>query len=183
MTLDHKTLIVVPFTMLSSEREHPCDPAKVREQKEKILRLLSLSNGQLENEKAALADLGSDLMINSFACNFYIDGEPNRDVTESNFLNNALYRRLSMRSSSDRTKDCPLLLLSTTFRQQSYGSCLSRFKERLRLDINDTEDLVALGNTSMSPFPTSNGLMTEVANAFKKLAEKEVQVSKSPIQV
>ncbi|PVF93464.1 PLP-dependent transferase [Serendipita vermifera] len=172
MSLDHENLIVVPMTMLQSEKGD--DEAEIRKEKERILRFLTLSNDELEENKDDLAELGSDLVINAFACNFYIDGVPNKDVVECNYLNRALYNKLSIRTPGDDLHKRPLILYSTTFQQKTYGECLTRFKTRLGLDENDDEDLVALSNTSMSPFPTSTALMQKIVGAFKDMAEKEV---------
>lgn len=162
--------------MLKSEREHPHDQKKIDDEKRKILRWLKLSNEKLEEKKEELAELGSDLVINAYACNFYIDGKPNQNVVESNFLNDILYRRLSIRSPKDQMREIPLVVYSTTFKQSSYRRALTRFRERLGLYSWDSYDLVALSNTSMSPFPTSNGLIKTIADTFRDIAEKEVKV-------
>ncbi|KAM6489886.1 Pyridoxal phosphate-dependent transferase [Amanita muscaria] len=175
LTIDSNTIIVTPMKMLHAEREDPPDPEKVKREREDILALLKLSDSDLEARKKELLKWGSDLMINAFACNFYIDGKPNTDVVEANYLNTRLYDRLSVRKLEDKLHKRPLILYSTRFQQKSYGPCLTRFRTRLRLDPTDDEDLVALANTSMSPFPTANGLVDMVIDAFKKIAEEEVK--------
>jgi hypothetical protein len=176
LSIDSNTIIVTPMKMLQAEREDPPDPEKVRKEKEEILALLKLSDSDLEARKKELLKWGSDLMINAFACNFYIDGKPNTDVVEANYLNNRLYDRLSVRKLEHKLHERPLILYSTRFQQKSYGPCLTRFRTRLRLDPTDDEDLVALANTSMSPFPTANDLVDTVIDAFQKIAEEEVKV-------
>ena len=176
LSFDSNILIVTPMKMLQAERENPPDPNKVKTEKEKIMGLLKLSDCELEARKNELLNWGSDLMINAFACNFYIDGKPNTDVVEANYLNNRLYTRLSIRKLEDNIHARPLILYSTRFQQKSYGPSLTRFRSRLRLDPTDDEDLVALCNTSMSPFPIANGLVANITDAFKKIAEEEIQV-------
>ena len=131
---------------------------------------------RVRSSEEQILNWGSDLMIKAFACNFYIDGKPNADVVEADYLNGRLYARLSIRKLEDNIHARPLILYSTRFQQKSYGPSLTRFRSRLRLDSIDDEDLVALCNTSMSPFPTANGLVANITDAFKKIAEKEVQV-------
>jgi hypothetical protein len=174
--MDSKSLIVTPLKMLDAERKSRPDSAEVRKDKERIRYLLSLSGSELEDHKKELAELGSDLVVNSFTCNFYIDGEPNRDVAEANYLNARIYKRLSIQKPTDSVYDRPLIICSTKLRQKNYGSCLTNFKQRLGLDPDDDEDLVALSNTSMSPFPTANGLVTDIVKAFKEVAEEEIAV-------
>ncbi|KAF8328625.1 hypothetical protein F5887DRAFT_897525, partial [Amanita rubescens] len=175
LSIDSNTIIVTPMRMLQAEREDPPDPEKVKKEREEILALLKLSDSDLEARKKELLNWGSDLMINAFACNFYIDGKPNTDVVEANYLNGRLYDRLSVRKLEHKLHDRPLILYSTRFQQKSYGPCLTRFRTRLRLDPTDDEDLIALANTSMSPFPTANGLVDKVIDAFEKIAEEEVK--------
>lgn len=85
-------LIVRPFNLLPVEKEnilHP-DPAKVEAQKQFIRdRIITRENADLLNDKKAmqvLSELGSDLMINAFACNFKINGKINTDVVGSNYI-------------------------------------------------------------------------------------------------
>jgi hypothetical protein len=161
--------------MLDAERKS-LPASEVRKAKDRIRYLLSLSSSDLETHKEEIAEMGSDLVINSFACNFYIDGQPNRDVAEANYLNARIYKRLSIQRPSDSIYDRPLIMCSTKLQQKSYGSCLTNFKQRLGLDPDDDDDVVALSNTSMSPFPTANGLVTDIVRAFKEVAEEEIAV-------
>lgn len=177
LSVNSDTIIVTPMKMLPAERENPPDPNMVKLEKEEIIGLLTLSDSELEACKNKFLNLGSDLMINAFACNFYIGGKPNTDVEEANYLNSRLYARLSIRKLEDNIHERPLILYSTKLQQKSYGSCLTKFRSRLGLDPTDDEDLVALCNTSMSPFPVANGLVINIAFAFRKIAEEEVQVS------
>lgn len=179
MSFGSKTIIVTPLKMLSAERKNPLVPEELKREKRRLLDLLKLSNYELESRKDELIELGSDLVVNAFACNFYIDGKPNKDVTEANILNHRIYKKLSIQDLTDNLHERPIIVMSTKFQHQAYGSCLTNFKNRLGLDPNDDEDLVVLSNVSMSPFPAADGLVNTIANAFKQVAEKEVQVRSS----
>lgn len=79
--------------MLPAERESKGSKDKkakekdIEDQKDFIRKkVLGVKNNDLMNDKLAvelLEQLGGDLMINAFACNFKIDGKPNTDVVSS----------------------------------------------------------------------------------------------------
>lgn len=83
MTTPNSDLIVVPLNRLPAEREGRTRE-QIEEQKDYIRKkILGVSNEELDKDKEAsefLRKLGSDLMINAFACNFKINGKPNRNV-------------------------------------------------------------------------------------------------------
>lgn len=83
MTKPDEDLIVVPLIRLPAERSGQ-NAAAVEAEKERIrTKILDASNKALYEDKETwefLAKLGGDLMINAFACNFKIDGQPNQDV-------------------------------------------------------------------------------------------------------
>jgi hypothetical protein len=176
MSFGSKTIIVTPFKMLSAERRNPLVLEDVKRQKRRLLNLLKLTNHELESRKDELTELGSDLVVNAFTCNFYIDGKPNKDVAEANILNHRIYKKLSIQDLTDNIHERPIVIMSTKFQHQAHGPCLSKFKHRLGLDPNDDEDLVVLSNVSMSPFPAADGLVDTIAAAFRQVAENEVQV-------
>lgn len=175
LSLGSKTIIITPVKMLPTERRNS-SVLEVTKEKNRILDLLKLSNSELESHKNELAELGSDLVVNAFACNFYIDGKPNKCVEEANVLNRRIYKKLSIQNPDDNIHERPIIIMSSEFQQEAYGPCLTKFKDRLGLDPDDDEDLVVLSNVSMSPFPAADGLADTLAAAFKQVAEKEVQV-------
>ena len=73
-------LIITPFTMLPAEREGKDIEAQKQFIRDNILGKDNVT--VFENEAAVklLAQMGGDLMINAFACNFEIDGVVNKDV-------------------------------------------------------------------------------------------------------
>ncbi|KAL0066449.1 hypothetical protein AAF712_006491 [Marasmius tenuissimus] len=185
MTLDSKSLIVMPFNRLPSEADNLGDD-KVREERERIRdKIVSQENAQLETDKDTLEFLqtiGSDLMINAFACNFHIDGKPNEDSVEASFLNQRLFKRLSMTSLRDEINDRPIIIVGTEFTQDKYGEALKTFKRRLSLNAEDGETLSALSNVSMSPWPTANEFLKTIVEDFKEVAEEEIKTCHVRVQ-
>ena len=150
--------------------------------------------------------LGSDTMINAFACNFKVEKEVNNDVIEANFLNTRIYQRLSVQTVQDDLKDRPIIILRTEFKQTDYLKALDKFKSRIGL--LGPENLVVLSNVSMcvgyvglhmtrplidrfscriftpmtihdrSPFPTAGEFLTKITNEFRITAEEEITVRK-----
>ncbi|KAK1235938.1 hypothetical protein PQX77_000825 [Marasmius sp. AFHP31] len=179
MTLDSDSLIVMPFNQLPSETEEGSTPEKVRKERIRIRdKIARQPNAELEQDQETLhfmRTLGSDLMINAFACNFHIDGKPNKDTVEASFLSRRLYKRLSMTSMEDDINDKPIIIMATEFSQKKYGDGLKTFKRRLELDAEDGEDLYALSNVSMSPWPTANEFLTTIIEAFRDVAEEEIK--------
>jgi hypothetical protein len=91
--------------------------------------------------------LGSDTMVNAFACNFKVGGVVNKDVVEANFLNARIYQRLSVQTVKDDLKDRPIVILRTELKQADYLGALDKFKSRIGLSGSD--NLVVLSNVSM----------------------------------
>ncbi|KAF8271959.1 pyridoxal phosphate-dependent transferase [Lactarius quietus] len=164
MSLDHPNLLVVPFRMLPSEIGPDASAENVDEER------------QLANDPKACAlmrQMGSDLVVNAFACNFRVDGVVNQDISEANDLNARIYNRLSFKSMSEKLGDQKVMIMSSVLSQEAYGTCLTKFKRRIGLD--GQEDLFVLVNVSMSPFAAN---FTHVlADAFREAAEDEVKIS------
>lgn len=83
MTTDDSALIVTPLNMLPIEKAGGT-PEEIEGEKQFIReRILGVTNEELMKDEEAiklLKELGGDLMINAFACNFRIDGKANIDV-------------------------------------------------------------------------------------------------------
>ncbi|KAF8600602.1 PLP-dependent transferase [Ceratobasidium sp. AG-I] len=169
--------IVTPLNLLPAE-EHGDD---VEAQKKFIReRIVPESNRDLVADPEAwrlVLEMGSDLSINAFAVNFKIDGRPNDDIYEANYLNKRIFERLSITKEliAGEINDKPLILTSTQLAQKSYGRCLSKFKERLQLP-QGSDDLYVLVNVVMSPWPTASGLTNEIANTLHQIIREERQV-------
>ncbi|RPB27258.1 PLP-dependent transferase [Terfezia boudieri ATCC MYA-4762] len=179
MTEDDDELIVRPFNLLPAEKENLLhgDPAKVAAQKQFIRdRIINTENSDLLVDKEVmqlLSELGSDLMINAFACNFKVNGKINTDVEEANYLNTRIFQRLSLGSKEDKAQERSLILTSSNFEQQTYRECLDLFKSRLGL--KGDQDLSVLITVTMSPWPTANNFIKVIADEFEKVAREEIQ--------
>lgn len=114
--MEDKDLIVIPFNMLPSETKPGATAAHVRAEKAFIReRILKPSNRDLLDDSEAmrlLSQLGSDLMINVFACNFRINGELNTSISEANNLNSKIYERVAVLHARDKAVDRSVLPLN-----------------------------------------------------------------------
>ena len=178
MSLDHPNLIVVPFRMLPSEVD-PDASAKELDEERRFIRdtILKQTREELAKDPRACAlmrQMGSDLVVNSFACNFRVDGVVNQDASEANSLNSRIYDRLSLKTMTEKLESRKVIIMSSVLSQKRYGACLSKFKERLGL--RGQEDLVVLVNVSMSPFISPSNFEHVLADAFREVAEEEVEV-------
>ncbi|KAG6354646.1 hypothetical protein INS49_004664 [Diaporthe citri] len=182
LTAPDSDLIVVPLIRLPTEKEGK-DQKQIEEQKDYIRKqILGVSNEELTKDEKALEllkKLGGDLMINAFACNFRIDGKPNTNVVEANYLNERIFKRLSVTSVDDVVTERPLFLTQSSFGEKEYGSCLQHYKRRLQLDDGSGRgahgDLKFLVNVTMSPWPTDSPFLSALAESFREIAEEEVK--------
>ena len=177
MSLDHPSLLVVPFRALPSEMDPNTSAEKVEEERRFIRDILNRTREELANDPKACAlmrQMGSDLVVNMFACNFRVDGVVNQDVSEANYLNARIYDRLSLKTLTEKLENTKVIIMSSMFSQKEYGLCLTKFKERLGL--NGQEDLYVLVNVSMSPFISPSNFEQILAEEFRKVAEDEVEV-------
>jgi hypothetical protein len=178
MSLDHSSLLVVPFRMLPSEMD-PDASEKAVDEERRFIRDIILKRARevlVKDPKACtlMRQMGSDLVVNSFACNFRVDGVVNQDVSEANALNYRIYDRLSLKKMSEKLENKKAIIMTSKLSQKRYGACLTKFKERLGLQ--GQEDLVILANVSMSPFTSPSNFEQVLANAFREMAEEEVEV-------
>jgi hypothetical protein len=181
MSLDHPDIIVVPFRMLPSEMGPNASAKKIDEERRYIRDvLLWRTQEELANDpkaRALMRQMGPDLVVNAFACNFRVDGVVNEDILEANHLNARIYNKLSFKSMSEKLDDQKVIIMSSTLSQKEYGTCLTTFKRRIGL--RGQEDLFVLVNVSMSPFAAN---FTHVlADAFREAAEEQVKVRSSSL--
>jgi len=178
MSPDHPTLHVVPFRPLPSEIDPNASAEKVDEERRFVRDvLLQRTQEELSSDPKAcvlMRQVGSDLVVNTFACNFLVDGITNSDVSEANYLNARIYNRLSLKSMTEKLEDKKVIIMSSVLLQREYGACLTKFKERLGLQ--GPEDLYVLVNVSMSPFTSHSNFDKVLADAFREVAEEEVEV-------
>ncbi|KAK8120714.1 pyridoxal-dependent decarboxylase conserved domain protein [Apiospora kogelbergensis] len=177
----------VPFNMLPSELSENTTEERVQAEKARIRsEIVNKTNAQIIKEDAHRRDedkamtlmraLGSDLNINAFALNFrYEDGSLNEDIEEANYLMQRVVGALSVESPNDRPAAIPLFLTSTEFSDELYGDCKTTFVERLGL-APSKQDLMVLRNVVMSPFPTDQNFIRELAGIFYDVVEKETEI-------
>ncbi|KAF9463112.1 pyridoxal phosphate-dependent transferase [Collybia nuda] len=176
MTLDTQPLVVTAFNRLPSERSGSSEQEIYDECVRIRNTIVNRPNYELENDLEAMElvrQLGSDLMINAFACNFRIEDKINTDVVEASFLNRRLYQRLSITTMDEDINLKPIVIMATEFSQAKYGEVLNRFKKRMGL-VGD-EDLYALSNVSMSPWPAAGQFLQTIINEFRRVAEEEIK--------
>ncbi|GBE87629.1 PLP-dependent transferase [Sparassis crispa] len=175
MSDDKTDFVVVPLNPLPDESTSDA----VAKEKEFIRsHILGKSNEEIWNDKEAmkvLCQLGSDLNINAFACNFRINGKVNEDVEEANYLNKRIFERLSITTTDKTPQDVPIFISSSVFEMKNYGKCATRFKERLGLETRSEQDLFILRNVVMSPFQTAGDFVQKLADIFQGVLEDEVK--------
>ncbi|KAK6840601.1 pyridoxal-dependent decarboxylase conserved domain protein [Apiospora arundinis] len=178
--------ICVPFNMLPSELSKHTTEERVQAEKARIRsEIVDKTNAEIiredvtrrDDDKAMklMRELGSDLNINAFALNFrYEDGTLNEDIEEANYLMQRVISALSVESPTDRPAEIPLFLTSTEFSDELYGECKRNFVKRLGL-APSTQDLMVLRNVVMSPFPTDQNFIRDLAGIFYDVVEKETE--------
>ncbi|KAI0766186.1 PLP-dependent transferase [Trametes elegans] len=173
--------IVVPFNPLPAEAD---GPDALEQQKQFIrTRILGMQNDVIIQDTEArdlLFQLGSDLNINAFACNFRMldatTGEyvVNQDVEEANYLNNSIFHRLSITSPDVLPATIPMFLSSTTFAYKDYRDCVQHYKERMGLETDSLQDLFVLRNVVLSPFQTAGDFVQTLADTFQGVLVEEM---------
>jgi len=153
----------------------------IEKQKQQIRdTIIGRANEDLMDDPAAmklLSQLGSDLNVNAFACNFRINAGTivNDDVYAANFLNQRILSKLSAPPSGN-IKSVPFWLTSTELSQKEYGNCATHFKKRLGL--RGDADIFVLRNVVMSPFSTGGRFISKVlVSEFEKVLREETEVS------
>ncbi|KAE9407609.1 PLP-dependent transferase [Gymnopus androsaceus JB14] len=150
MSTDEDSFIIKSLNLLPSEKEETPDPKMIEEERRFIREnILGKSNESIAANPATmkmLNQLGSDLNINAFACNFRLrDGTINTNVEEANYMN----------------------------RLEDYGECVKHFK--MRLGLHGPEDLFVMRNVVMSPFSTAHDYLDNLISIFKGILEEEVE--------
>lgn len=177
MSTDTTNFIVTPMNELPSDTGHIDLQKFIRD------RILDVPNKVLVEDDAAMKvviQIGSDFAINAFAVNFRIKDSTgqlvtNEDMVEASNLGRRIFERLSISKVTDNIPDKPLILTSTQFENNSYGSCLTNFKRRLGL--KGQQDLYVLVNVVMSPFPTECNFTRQIADSLQEVIEEEVKTS------
>ena len=177
MSYQDPTLIVKTLAMLPSEKQGLPQSEVDKETQYIIDNIVNKTNSEILHDKEIMkkiSELGGDLIITVFACNFHIDGKVNEDITEANFLNRRMFERFSVTKRQDDPYTRELIVGSTTLEQETYGVALDKFKKRLGL--KGDGDLTVLTLVPMSPFPTAHNLVKSFADTFKQAALDEIKV-------
>lgn len=103
---------------------------------------------------------------------------PTPTSKEANFLNNSIFKRLSITTPAVRPETVPMFLSSTTFKMDEYGACATHFRERMGLETESNQDLFVLRNVVMSPFQTAGDFVQDLAKIFQTVLEEEMHVSR-----
>ncbi|EGO26004.1 hypothetical protein SERLADRAFT_448895 [Serpula lacrymans var. lacrymans S7.9] len=161
MSLNDPDLIVTPFTRLLAERNGG-DVQYILDN------IVHKTNSEiLDNPDASklIKELGSDLVINLFACHFNVaPSTPNTDVQQANLLDYAMYEALSLLKHTDDAMSKKIIIGSTVLKSAKFGSALVNYKKRLGLggDVSVyfwknsiIQKVAALGELE---HPPSNGL-------------------------
>jgi glutamate/tyrosine decarboxylase-like PLP-dependent enzyme len=152
----HPWLRVVPVTRLPLERDEGPSQAKIASEIERIAEFACLSNHAFR-EQSGNGELGPDLVINAFACNFSRNREWNRSLEAANTLNNRIFELCSAVVPRDYRDDAGLglMLTSSSFAPAGYGQdFVDRFARRLGVDPEPGRDISFLISTSMDPWET-----------------------------
>ncbi|EPQ53147.1 PLP-dependent transferase, partial [Gloeophyllum trabeum ATCC 11539] len=164
-------IITTSLQMLPAEK----DGSDVEAQKDFIrLKILGRADSDILQDKEAhefLSHVGSDLMINTFACNFRVGNVLNEDLEEANYLNRRIFEEMSIMKVTDEPSDKEAIIMATSLPQDTYGDCASVWKRRMGLKGN--EDLYALGNICMSPFSNASNIVTEAVRYFNEVALRD----------
>lgn len=186
MSTNDDNFIVIPFNMLPSEKCFPQNLEEIKKEKQLIRTLIvEKSNHEIvvcDRAMDLIKKLGSDLMINTFACNFKLkikeNGKEvlklNEDINEANYLNQRLYEEFSLTNSKDTNEKKFLILTSTKFKKENYGNCLKNFNNRLGL--KGYQDLYVLINVAMSPWVTEFKFLNELMKRFQSTLQDLAKV-------
>ena len=178
MTFEDPNLIVKTLVMLPSEKEGLPQSDIDAETRYIIDNIVNQPNSEIINNPEVMkkiSQLGGDLIITVFACNFHIGDQVNENVTEANFLNRRMFERFSVTHRDQDPYTRELIVGSTSLEEASYGVALEKYKERLGL--KGAGDLTVMTLVPMSPFPTAHNLVKSFADTFKQAAQEMIEVS------
>lgn len=178
----NEDFMCIPFQMLPAEKHNKCsflsEPVENQRQRIRELIIGKEDHEIFESPDAMnlIRDLRSDLNINAFALNWkFEDGTINTDLDEANYLMKRVIDRLSITSPNTDPSTIPILLTSTQFSHEDYGSCAQRFMERMGVG-KSTESLFVLRNVVMSPFPARKSFIVRLMADLEEVIRQEVQV-------
>ncbi|KZT57261.1 pyridoxal-dependent decarboxylase domain protein [Calocera cornea HHB12733] len=178
MSTEQSVYVVVPFNPIPAERAG-ASSEDIELQKKYIRdQILPRSDAELLADGQAMAilnELGSDLNINIFGCNFRLeDGTINTDIELANNLNWRIFQRLSVTDFQEDPTTIPFYVTATKLAQEEYKVCATNFKKRLGLE--GDQDIFVLRNVVMSPFGSTDNFVAKLAEIFKEVLSSEIEV-------
>jgi glutamate/tyrosine decarboxylase-like PLP-dependent enzyme len=150
--------IVVPVQQIPAEREGKSQ-SEINEQLEYIKEnIVKKNNDEIEQNQEAmklLKKLGSDQIIITYAFNFRVKGNLNEDPKKANEFNQEIFKRLSLSSDATHNQKTPLIITTSQFEPEVYGSEFVRtFMRRLGVKDSDLITMNFLSSTTMCPWLT-----------------------------
>jgi glutamate/tyrosine decarboxylase-like PLP-dependent enzyme len=152
---------IVLFQMLPAERDG-LGPDAVKQQRDMVADFVPRKNADLKallntrpKARELFEELGSDQVILAFAFNFLdpATGDWNQDGDKLNALNNKIFEICSITSKDENPQDINLILTSSQFDAEAYGSVFVEHYAR-RLGLSDAKSISFLISTTMNPWTT-----------------------------
>lgn len=143
-------LMLVPFSRLNVR------PDDEDREIGRVAKFACSSNEEFQQQLGA-GELGADLVINAFACNFYRDGRPNSSHARMNELNSRIFELCSATSPRDYGNDprLELLLTASSFDPALYGQhFVNTYCARLGVKPDTGRGMDFLISTAMDPWKT-----------------------------
>ena len=147
-----------------SPHHEEINEADIQEELDKICNELArCSNEELQSEnfkdQQLFHELGSDLNILAYAFNFKTrTGHWNQDIALANQLNEAIFKRFSLRfPSPEKPPELPpsLMLTQATFSKAVHGeNFLNQFAQRMKIENFEGDTITYLISTVMDPWLT-----------------------------
>jgi hypothetical protein len=161
--------IVVPVQQIPAEREGKSQSeinAQLAYIKENIVKK---KNDEIKPQAMELLKkLGSDQIIITYAFNFKVNGQLNTDPKRANEFNQEIFKRLSLSSDATHNQKTPLIITTSQFEPEVYGSEFVRtFMRRLGVEDSDLITMNFLSSTTMCPWLTD----TEEGNFIPVLTD------------
>lgn len=133
--------------------------------------IVSRTNEEISQDRAAmyvLSELGTDVLINTFAVNYKTDGGWNHDVGRLNTLNNAIFSRFSISDpETARADTVKYILMKTDLDTSTYAEPFKDMESAWGMRMSDSATVSCLVNTIMNPWTTTDGFLEEISAEFK----------------
>lgn len=181
MAREEDDFIIVPVQRIPAEREGKSARA-IRAQLEYIRdEIVPKSNDELLADKKAMKlfrELGPDLVITTYAFNFKTRDGLNRDLSQMNALNEAIFNALSIAPERDQVRSKPMIVTSSSFDPSVCGQeFVDHFMKRLSVKGKPGESVSFLISTTMDPWLTDTAdgnYIPTLIEALRRVVKKEI---------